>query len=45
MIRLVMLLLILFGGLSIWVYIILWFVIPEEPARKFNPFRKNSETQ
>lgn len=42
MIRLVMLLLILFGGLSIWVYIILWFVIPEEPARKFNPFRKKS---
>ena len=40
MIRLVMLLLILFGGLSIWVYIILWFVIPEEPARKFYPFRK-----
>lgn len=36
MIRLVMLLLILFGGLSIWAYIILWIVIPEEPARKFN---------
>ncbi len=42
MIRLVMLLLILFGGLSIWVYIILWFVIPEEPAPKFTPFRKKS---
>ncbi len=36
LIRLVMLLLILFGGLSIWAYIILWIVIPEEPARKFN---------
>ena len=30
-IRLATLLLILFGGLSIWVYIILWIVIPEEP--------------
>ena len=39
MIRLVMLLLILFGGLSIWAYIILWIVIPEEPARKFNIHR------
>ena len=35
MIRLVTLLLILFGGLSIWAYIILWIVIPEHPARKF----------
>ena len=35
LIRLVTLLLILFGGLSIWAYIILWIVIPEEPARKF----------
>ncbi len=40
LIRLVMLLLILFGGLSIWAYIILWIVIPEEPARKFNINRK-----
>ena len=30
MVRLVMLLLILFGGLSLWVYIILWLLIPEE---------------
>lgn len=29
-VRLATLLLILFGGLSIWVYIILWIVIPEE---------------
>ena len=36
LIRLVTLLLILFGGLSIWAYIILWIVIPEEPALKFN---------
>ena len=38
MIRLIMLLLILFGGVSIWVYIILWIVIPEEPQFPFNPF-------
>ena len=34
--RLIMLFLIIFGGLSIWAYIILWIIIPEEPARKFN---------
>ena len=39
MIRLLTLLLILFGGLSIWAYIILWIVVPEEPARKFNIHR------
>lgn len=36
MLRLVTLLLMIFGGLSIWVYIILWIVIPEQPARQFN---------
>lgn len=41
LIRLLMMLLILFGGLSIWAYIILWIVIPEEPARKFNINNKN----
>jgi len=41
LIRLLMLLLILFGGLSIWAYIILWIVIPEEPARKFSIHNKN----
>lgn len=35
LIRLVTLLLILFGGLSIWIYVILWIVIPEAPLRKF----------
>ncbi len=30
--RLVTLILIVFGGLSIWIYIILWLVIPEKPA-------------
>lgn len=40
MIRLVTLLLILFGGLSIWAYIILWIVIPEEPVRPYNPFTR-----
>lgn len=32
--RLVTLFLILFGGLSIWAYVILWIVIPEEPAKR-----------
>jgi len=35
LVRLVTLLLICFGGLSIWAYIILWIVVPEEPARPF----------
>ena len=30
-IRLLTLFLILFGGLSIWVYILLWLIVPEEP--------------
>ena len=33
MIRLLMLLLILFGGLSLWVYIILWLIVPKAPKR------------
>ncbi len=33
LLRLVTLLLILFGGLSLWVYILLWIVIPEEPVK------------
>ena len=36
LVRLATLLLIIFGGLSIWVYIILWIIIPEEPARPIN---------
>lgn len=35
LLRLLTLFLILFGGLSIWVYIILWIVIPEAPTRHF----------
>lgn len=35
-VRLLTLLLILFGGVSIWVYLILWIIVPEAPARKFN---------
>lgn len=42
MVRLVTLLLIFFGGLSIWVYIILWIVIPEEPTTPFTPHCKKS---
>lgn len=32
LLRLITLLLILFGGLSLWVYILLWVIIPEEPV-------------
>ncbi len=41
LIRLLMLLLILCGGLSIWAYVVLWIVIPEEPAR---PFTRETKT-
>ena len=41
LVRIGTLILILFGGLSIWAYIILWIVIPEEPARKFSIHNKN----
>ena len=40
LLRLVTLFLILFGGLSIWAYIILWVVIPEAPAAKNTIFEK-----
>lgn len=33
LVRLVTLFLILFGGMSLWVYIILWIVIPNEPEQ------------
>lgn len=33
LIRIATLLLILFGGLSVWVYIILWLVVPKAPQR------------
>lgn len=39
-VRLVTLLLILFGGLSIWVYLILWFIIPEAPIYTFGTNNK-----
>lgn len=32
LLRLITLFLILFGGLSLWVYIVLWIIIPSEPA-------------
>lgn len=35
LLRLLTLFLILFGGLSIWAYIILWIVIPQEPVKNF----------
>lgn len=37
LVRLVTLLLILCGGLSIWVYAILWIIIPDEPSRRKPP--------
>lgn len=37
MLRLVTLLLILFGGLSIWFYVILWILLPEEPMGLHRP--------
>lgn len=40
LLRVVTLLLILFGGLSFWVYLILWIVIPEAPKPKPDPYRK-----
>lgn len=36
LLRVLALLAIPFGTLSIWVYIILWIVIPEQPAHKFD---------
>ena len=38
--RLATLLLILFGGISIWIYVVLWIVIPEEPERRFAPGKR-----
>ncbi len=36
LVRIATLVLILFGGLSIWVYILLWIVVPKAPKR-LNP--------
>lgn len=41
LVRLMTLLLILCGGLSIWVYAILWIIIPDEPARRTSPAGAN----
>lgn len=35
LVRIVTLLLIVCGGLSIWVYVILWIIVPEAPRRTF----------
>ena len=35
MLRLVTMLLVIFGGLSLWVYIILWIIIPEQESTNF----------
>lgn len=36
LVRIATLILILFGGLSIWVYILLWIIVPKAPKR-LNP--------
>ncbi len=36
MVRLLTLLFFLFGGLSLWAYIILWIVLPEEPVAEID---------
>lgn len=36
LVRIATLILLLFGGLSLWVYIILWVIIPKAPKR-LNP--------
>lgn len=36
LVRLITFFLIFFGTLSIWIYIILWIVIPEEPVKEIN---------
>ena len=33
LVRIATLLLIFFGGLSLWVYIILWLIVPKAPKR------------
>ena len=33
LIRIATLILVLFGGLSLWVYIILWLIVPKAPKR------------
>lgn len=36
LLRVLALLAIPFGTLSIWAYVVLWLIVPEEPPRKFN---------
>ena len=36
LVRIATLVLILFGGLSIWVYVLLWIIVPKAPKR-LNP--------
>ena len=43
LLRLATLLLILCGGVSIWIYVILWIVVPEAPARPYAPFAKSTK--
>ncbi len=36
LVRILTFILIFFGGISLWIYIILWIILPREPIRKFN---------
>lgn len=40
LVRIVTLLLIICGGLSVWIYIILWIIVPEAPRQPFRPTDK-----
>lgn len=43
MVRIIMLIFLIFGGASFWVYIIIWIVVPKEPftIEQNNPFTNN----
>lgn len=45
LLRVVTLLLIVFGGLSLWVYIILWIVIPKKPLSATNTNKNYENTK
>lgn len=45
LLRLITLFLILFGGISLWVYLILWIVIPEAPICKFNTHKNKNKNK
>lgn len=36
-VRIALLVFILFGGLSLWVYLVLWLIIPQAPRQTIKP--------